>query len=103
MVVKLAFSANHPFHTAKTFKMGLAKIGDIPKIGLCDTTQQLDFSLVIGPHFHNGDFGVVLNGKQGQWNPNVIVEVAFGGNSSVFFGEHGIDKLLGSGLPITAR
>ena len=55
--------------SAESFEVGEADIGDHAVRRIGDAGQQGDFTLVVGPHLHEGEFHVGRHGEEGEGTP----------------------------------
>ena len=55
--------------SAESFEVGEADIGDHAMRRIGDAGQQGDFTLVVGPHLHEGEFHVGRHGEEGEGTP----------------------------------
>lgn len=82
--------------------MGQSNIGDHAVCRLGNLAQLGDFSLVVGPHFHKGEFSVHRHGEQREGHANVVVQVAMGSMHIEFPAQYRLDELFGGGFAIAA-
>jgi hypothetical protein len=94
------FAFFDPFNTTKTLQVGQSNVGDHAMRRLSDFAQIRDFSLVIGPHFHEGKFSVDGHRQQGEGHAYVVVQIAMGGVHVHILAQYSPDKLLRGGLSI---
>ena len=84
--------------------MSLADVGDEAVGWFGVGAIACDFAPVVGSHLNHGK--VVLAGAQAQQrerHPDVVVQVADGGQHPELLGQHGREQLLGGGFAVRAR
>ena len=70
--------------------MCVTDVGYNPVIRFCDFAQVFDFTGVVGTHFHDAEFRVCIHAEQGERNPDMVIQITFGGNGFVLFREYGM-------------
>ena len=75
--------------------MGMSDIGNDPVIRHGHFGKHLYFPYMAGSHFYNGYFMFLLYTEQGERNPDMIVQVALGGQDVVLLGKNRGNKFLG--------
>ena len=74
-VIEFSFRLDNPLERAESFQMGFAYIGDNTIIRFGYFTKELDFSLVVGSHFNDGEVMFLFQPQQSRGHADVIVEI----------------------------
>ena len=98
--VEFLFALLDPIEAPEPFEVGEADIGDHAVRRIGNAGQQGDLALVVGPHFHEGEFHVGRHGEQGEGHPDVVVQVAFRGVHIEGPRQDGPQEFLGGRLPV---
>ena len=87
---QLALANGHAFDPTEALQMRLADVGEQAVGGAGVVAVAGDFALMVGPHFDDRNFVFVQpQTQQRKRHPDVIVEVADGGQHPKLPGQHG--------------
>ena len=74
-VIEFSFRLDNSLERAESFQVSFTHIGDNTIIRFGYFTKKLDFSLMIGSHFNNGEVMFRFQPEQSRGHADVIVEV----------------------------
>ncbi len=88
IAVKFRFAFDHAVNSSEAFQMRSAKIGNIAQVGFGNVAQGVNFALVVGAHFNDGQFMGGLQLQERKRNTQMVVEVALCGVKVEFLAEY---------------
>ena len=101
IVVEGSLGLFHAVKGTESQEMGLADIGDYAVVRLAHFHEFFNVIRMAGTHFDYSDFSLRTNGKQGERNADIIVQIALGSLHIELCRKDGANKFLGGGLAVS--